>query len=75
MSKLGRWLAELDSHFKAVSSKVASIENEYIEARANQLPNENKFSRIHGNLNEDWVDRAKALADKRLQPLKQYIYV
>lgn len=75
LSKLGRWLAELDSHFKVVSSKVVSIEKEYIEARSNQLPNDNKFSRIHGNLNEDWVYRAKTLADKRLQPFKQYIYV
>lgn len=74
LSKLGRWLAELDSHIKTVSTTVVAIEKEYIEARANQLPNDNKFSRIHGNLNEDWVVRAKFLADKRLQPFKQYIY-
>lgn len=74
LSKLGRWLAELDSHIKTVSTTVDAIEKEYIEAKANQLPNDNKFSRIHGNLNEDWVVRAKYLADKRLQPFKQYIY-
>jgi hypothetical protein len=74
ISKLSRWLAELDNHIKVSSTTVKSIEKEYIEARANQLPNDNKFSRIHGNLNEDWVERAKNLADKRLQPLKQYIY-
>ena len=74
LSKLGRWLAELDSHIKVSSTTVKSIEKEYIEARANQLPNDNKFSRIYGNLNENWVERAKIIADKRLQPFKQYIY-
>ena len=74
LSKLGRWLAELDSHFKVSSSHVTSIEKEFIEAKAIQLPNDNKFSMIHGNLNPEWVARAKDFADKRLQPLKQYIY-
>ena len=74
LSKLGRWLAELDSHFKVPSSHVTSIEKEFIEAKAIQLPNENKFSMIHGNLNPEWVARANDFADKRLQPLKLYIY-
>lgn len=74
ISKLGRWLAELDSHTKATPSKVSSIKDEYIEAKAIQLPNDNKFSRIYGDLNEEWDALAKDFADKRLQSLKQYIY-
>lgn len=35
------------------------------------LDEDNKFSRIHGNLNEDWVIRAKYLANKRLQLLNK----
>ncbi len=74
LSKLGRWLSELDSRCKVPTSKVFTIEIDFIEARAIQLSNENIFSSIHGILNEEWDARAKDYAEKRLQPLKQYIY-
>lgn len=75
LSKLKRWLAELDSHFKVKTNDVISIEKQYLEAQAEILPCENRFSIIHGNLVPKWDERAKQIADERLQPLKQYTYV
>lgn len=74
LSSLGRWLAELDSHKKLSSQMINQIEKEFIKANATQLPNENKFSRIHGNINPEWEERAKNYADKRLQPYKLFLY-
>ena len=74
ISKLKRWLAELDSHSKVSAKDVSSIEKQFVEAQAEILPNENRFSIIHGNLIPEWDKRAKEFADERLKPLKQYIY-
>ena len=74
ISKLKRWLAELDSHTKVSTKDVASIEKQFMEAQAEVLSNENRFSIIHGNLVTEWNVRAKQIADERLQPLKQYTY-
>lgn len=74
LSKLKRWLAELDYHSKVKTNDVISIEKQYLEAQAEILPCENRFSIIHGNLVPEWNARAKQIADERLQPLKQYIY-
>lgn len=74
LSKLKRWLAELDSHSKVSAKDVSSIEKQFIEVQAEILPNENVFSIIHGNLVPEWNIRAKQIADERLKPLKQYIY-
>lgn len=74
LSKLKRWLAELDSHSKVSAKDVSSIEKQFVEAQAEILPNENRFSIIHGNLIPEWDKRAKEFADERLKPLKQYIY-
>lgn len=74
LSSLGRWLAELDSHKKLSSQKVSQIEKEVIKENAIQLSNENKFSRLYGNINPEWEERAKNYADKRLQPFKLFLY-
>lgn len=74
ISRLKRWLAELDSHSKVSAKDVSSIEKQFVEALAENLPNENRFSIIHGNLVPEWEIKAKQIADERLQPLKQYLY-
>ncbi|MBR4553882.1 MAG: hypothetical protein IKO20_09245 [Bacteroidaceae bacterium] len=74
ISKLSRWLTELDSHIEVNPSDVFSIEKLMIESQTEILIVENKFSRIHGNLVPEWDARAKKIARKRLQPLKQFIY-
>ena len=74
ISKSSRWLAELDSHLKVSAKDVSLIEKQFIEAQAEILPAENKFSIIHGNLVPEWEIKAKQIADERLQPLKQYLY-
>lgn len=74
ISDLSGWISELDYKLEVPASKVSTIYKEFIEAKTVQLPNENKFSKIHGNLEISWVKRANDFAGKRLQPLKQYIY-
>jgi hypothetical protein len=74
LAKLTHWLINVDSHIKLTYRNVNDIEKEFIVAKTIQLPNDNEFSCIFGNLNPIWVTRAKDVANERLQPLKYYIY-
>lgn len=75
ISRLSRWIEDMDSHIVAPKADIARIQTELKTEKTRQESELNEISKIFGRLNADWEERARDFANKRLEQFRRFIYV